>query len=513
MRIAHSADIPVEKIWIDRDQRQRRDIDVTDLLPSIRKRGVMSAILLTREAAPSGATFKLIAGERRLTASQELGLATIPGRFIEDLTPMELQIIELEENIRRADLKWQEICTSVVKIHALFVEADPNWTQAMTGEEVGYSHQRVGRLLIAWEHRENPAVWEATGLNEAHNYILRKQERAGNEALMELIGPGKDTDPGVIYDRVMGSAISPVATPVATPGSNPPSASPPVPAAPLPLPMLRGIHVADFIEFARSYSGEKFNFIHCDFPYGINVFSGPQGREGGDNQRSGGGEVGYDDSPDVYFALLDALLNALPRLASYSTHFMFWYSAKHEAETRRRFAAKAPGVIWNQHPLIWVKTDNLGISPDARRLPRHIYETALLGSQGDRKIVRIAADAYSAPTDKSLHPSTKPEPVLRHFFQMLVDDTSLVFDPTCGSGSSIRAAESFGAKRTLGLELNPEIAATAQRALKDSLVKAFAAKHVKQQGKNTNGTEGKTGTQPGAGTSGDGEAGGGFAIT
>jgi site-specific DNA-methyltransferase (adenine-specific) len=64
--------------------------------------------------------------------------------------------------------------------------------------------------------------------------------------------------------------------------------------------------------------------------------------------------------------------------------------------------------------------------------------------------------------------SEKPEPMLRHFFGMLVDENTVMLDPTCGSGSSLRAAESLGAKHVLGLELNPEFAALAREALKRS---------------------------------------------
>ena len=104
--------------------------------------------------------------------------------------------------------------------------------------------------------------------------------------------------------------------------------------------------------------------------------------------------------------------------------------------------------------LVWVKSDNAGIAGDALRSPRHTYEFALLASRGERQIVQIKSDTYSAPTDKRLHPSTKPEPMLRHFFTMLVDEHTSMLDPTCGSGASIRAAESLGAGRCLGLEID-----------------------------------------------------------
>jgi DNA modification methylase len=126
---------------------------------------------------------------------------------------------------------------------------------------------------------------------------------------------------------------------------------------------------------------------------------------------------------------------------------------------------KKSDFVVEPFPLIWMKTDNVGILPDPQRGPRRIYETALLARRGDRKVVSPVANAYGAPTVRDRHMSEKPEPVLRHFFRMLVDENSLVLDPTCGSGSAIRAAESLRAKHVLGLEINPEFADRAQAAL------------------------------------------------
>jgi DNA modification methylase len=61
--------------------------------------------------------------------------------------------------------------------------------------------------------------------------------------------------------------------------------------------------------------------------------------------------------------------------------------------------------------------------------------------------------------------SEKPEPMLRHFFGMLVDENTILLDPTCGSGSALRAADSLGARAVLGLERNPEFAGLARDAL------------------------------------------------
>jgi len=96
-----------------------------------------------------------------------------------------------------------------------------------------------------------------------------------------------------------------------------------------------------------------------------------------------------------------------------------------------------------------------------------VVETCLYASREDRKIVRTVSGAYGSPTNKDLHPSTKPEPMLRHFFQMFVDENTSLLDPTAGSGSALRAAESLGAKRMLGLEVDQEYAKNANVAMRN----------------------------------------------
>jgi methylase of polypeptide subunit release factors len=66
--------------------------------------------------------------------------------------------------------------------------------------------------------------------------------------------------------------------------------------------------------------------------------------------------------------------------------------------------------------------------------------------------------------------SEKPRPVLLHFFQMFVDQFTRAFDPTCGSGSAIRAvAEMAPNAYGLGLEISPESAKVAADKLSNEI--------------------------------------------
>jgi hypothetical protein len=143
---------------------------------------------------------------------------------------------------------------------------------------------------------------------------------------------------------------------------------------------------------------------------------------------------------------------------------MFWFSMRYYSDTMDHFANHSDFTI-DPFPLLWLKSDGVGLLPDPQRGPRRIYETCFFGARGDRKIVSSVGNAYAAPTDGRQHVSVKPEPVLRHFFRMFIDENSTVLDPTCGSGSALRAAESLGAAHILGLELDPEFTERANLTL------------------------------------------------
>jgi DNA modification methylase len=173
----------------------------------------------------------------------------------------------------------------------------------------------------------------------------------------------------------------------------------------------------------------------------------------------------------------------LDRIMAHSGHLVFWLSGdiKIQARTLEMFSDLAPNLSFCSFPLIWVKSDNVGIVPDPKREPRRIYETALIASREDRLLVKPVSNAIASPTNKEHHPHTKPEPVLKHFLQMFVDSNTRFLDPTCGGGSSLRAAEALGADHVIGLEINDEYVTNARRALNQSRVLRKASSMQKEQ--------------------------------
>jgi ParB-like nuclease domain len=475
------------------EERQRSGLELDEgFLSSIRERGILMPILITHEQV-------LIAGARRHAAALSLGLDSVPCRYVEEgLDETLIAVIELEENIRREMLSWQDEAKAVKLIHEMWVKREEGWTQEKTKRALSLQSTlhlwlRVARALEDEEEREK--LKYAIGLRSAYNICVRIDERK-RDAILETLNDfsnnlfsaqsererllleterdGDSLSVGEVATAGSGDGVSP---PLSSPTTSPPSTTPyPFPRAHDDASRAEEENVLclNFIPWARAYDGPRFNFIHCDFPYGKKVFAAEWGGKRAEE------EFKYDDDRQVYWNLCRALCEERNRLFTSSAHLMFWTSAdiSNLHETIEFFRAHAPDFIFQARVLVWHKSDNAGIVHDARRRPRWTYETALMATRGDRVLVKPLAASYSAPTARTLHPSTKPEPVLRHFFGMFVDATTRLLDPTCGSGSALRAAESLGAQSVLGLDSSPDFVKSARKALRDfRLLREFTQAH------------------------------------
>lgn len=463
-----------DRITIKRDERQRKEINIGSLIPSIRSKGILHPILVEDD-------YTLVAGERRLATAIFLAFEEVPVRKMGDLTELEAQIVELEENFRREDLTWQEQAQAMLRIHQLYVaQHDEDWTTEQTADMAGFSRKHLDKMIDLGEAimEGDKSVIEADTIGNAATILARRRQRQTGEALNRIMEIERDEPAGTIQVDLGGLGLSSDgsgssangdlnSSQDAGGGSSAGTSSlrsdnlaQPVRSVEPPYAIIH----ADMHQFLATYEGPKFNFLHCDLPYGVelNEQAGQAGFEGG----------GYESNPDIYWAMCRSLRDNWGKFMFPSAHVMFWISMKFYTETVHFFESAAgielpASLRINPTPVIWHKTDNKGIIADAKRSPRNIYEAALVMSTEDRFLVKPVSNVYGAPTAKSdsIHTNEKPEPMLRHFLSMYVDGHSRVFDPTCGSGSSIRTAESLGAEAALGLEFNPDFAQRAQSKL------------------------------------------------
>lgn len=399
--------------------RQRKEFDIGELdalADSIRRLGLIHPLLVDEN-------LQLIAGERRLMAIKTLGWDTVPVQFANEITEKERYALELEENVKRTDITWQEKCSAILNFHEDRVGEVQGWTHEDTAAALGFTQSMITKeLSVAQQLRAgNQAVVQAPKLSTAIGLVTRAAERQKATEATQILS--------TIYDKP-GSTLESVKA-------------------------FAPVTVANFNEWVLTYEGPRFNLLHCDFPYGINADQMQQGYSVGEHG-------GYSDRPEDFFALLSTLCENIDRVAAESCHIMFWFSMKFYGETL--FMLRRAGFVVDEFPLIWQK--DVGLLPDPDRGPRRVYETALFGRRGDRKIVRAVSNAVTLPRGQGhIHMSVKPVPVLEHFFRMLVDDSTILLDPTAGGGTALQAALGLGARSAIGLEINPEFAARANEAL------------------------------------------------
>lgn len=125
-----------------------------ELTDSIRQHGIIQP-LIVRQA---GTRFELIAGERRLRAAQEVGLASVPAivRTANDLEVLELSLIE---NLQRADLNPIEEAQGYARLANEF-----GMRQEDIALKVGRSRAAVANALRLLDLHPQVQVWLAQNL-------------------------------------------------------------------------------------------------------------------------------------------------------------------------------------------------------------------------------------------------------------------------------------------------------------------------------------------------------------
>jgi ParB family transcriptional regulator, chromosome partitioning protein len=131
-------EIPLEQIQPDPNQPRRDLGDLTELGASIRENGLIQPIVV---CVTGYQAYMVLAGERRFTASQQIGLKTIPAivRTVEEHQKLELQLVE---NLHRKDLTPLEEAESYQRLIREF-----SLTQETLAKRMGKSQESINETL------------------------------------------------------------------------------------------------------------------------------------------------------------------------------------------------------------------------------------------------------------------------------------------------------------------------------------------------------------------------------
>lgn len=197
--------IPVEQIAVI--DRGRKDLgNLAELAEKLKSEGQLQAGVVRsvreddiRDYAidPLATPYILVAGGRRYAACCLAGLDTFKAEDYGDLPPLRQKIVELEENLGRKDLGWDEVQALRADIHEYrkleAAERGEKWTVADTAAVTKDSPMAISRAIrLTEEIKKDPTLKQAGSMKAAVRIIefrehLERQEAKLSRGVMKKL--------------------------------------------------------------------------------------------------------------------------------------------------------------------------------------------------------------------------------------------------------------------------------------------------------------------------------------
>ena len=179
--------IDPNKILTNPDQPRKRFSlqELEELKGSIAKEGILQPVLVREKSGQ----YELIAGERRLRASKELGLATIPAILLaaNDDRMLELALVE---NIHRENLNPIELAQAFRQLSQL-----KSWTQDALAQNLGLSRSGVSNTIRLLDLPD-----------DIQNAIARGQITMGHAKVLLSVGDPKEQR--LLFEKIAEEKLS-----------------------------------------------------------------------------------------------------------------------------------------------------------------------------------------------------------------------------------------------------------------------------------------------------------------
>jgi len=407
--------------------RQRQEFDpqaMQELATGIRSKGLMHAIVLRERDGQ----MVLVAGERRFRAIDEVqmlgGEVRYNGEVVPDgqvpyvtlgqLDPLAAEEAELEENLHRKDLTWQERSAAMAKLHSLRskqaqaegrVHTVADTAMEVRGRSDGNFQNTVRKDLIVAKHLHNPAVAKAKTTEEAFKILKKLEESKKNVELAQKVG--KD------FTHELHKAFN-----------------------------------TNCLGWMLATDPNQFDCILTDPPYGM----------GADSFGDGGGKLAgiehhYKDDIDSWRSLMTQWAPLAYRVAKPEAHAYVFCDIDNFHELK--LIMQNAGWWVTRTPFICTKP-NSGRVPHPEHGPRRQWEMILYAIKGRKKTLGIYPDVITSFADANMsHGAQKPVALYVDLLKRSCRPGDRVLDSFAGSGTIFPAAHSMKVEAT-GLEMNTE---------------------------------------------------------
>lgn len=379
--------------------------------------------------------FELVAGERRLRACQ---IAEIPFKFTlaEDADPLFLKEIELEENVCRVDLSWQEEVTAREELHQLREEQKGRFggkqTVRDTARELNISPTLTFEdLELAKFAKKFEEVRNARSKSEAKKVVERiKKDFNRRLALEEATERAEESrervGDGEGLDAEARSSLSADDRRVLAVGER--------------------VILGTMLEEIERFEDGSLDIVFFDPPWG---------QEFDKVMENGGGVKKYEDSSANFWGNINLWLETLYRKMAEDSHlYMFFGLVDHTGVYN---VLEKQGFETNRLPIIWYK-QGAHRTRQPERWPGRSYEPIAFGRKGNKLLARqgvpdVIITQAPWPSLKDLHPSAKHPDVYIDLLKRSANPGDKILDPMAGSGMVAVAAESLQATHALDWHL------------------------------------------------------------
>lgn len=425
--------LPLSQITVA-PNRQRKVFDleaINELAESIATNGLLQAPVFRQTAEG----FVLVAGERRLRAMTDLHEFCrpftydgepvpplhIPCTTLGELSTLAAWEAELEENLRRVDLSWQERAQATASLMELRqAQAEDRGAPAPRVADIarevrdipastpdgslGDATTQTRNELIVSRFLSDPEVAKAPTLKEAFKILKKREETQQRADLAVLVGKTFSTADHTLLNE-------------------------------------------DSLEWMAGCAPASFDIILTDPPYGMGA------DEFGD---SGVGSSAaahfYKDDYDTWKIIASVFAAETARIAKPDAFLYAFCDIDRFAEFRSLLTKHG----WKVHrtPLVWHNPDGFR-APWPQQGPQRKYELIIYAVRGDRKVTAVKEDVLKYGRDAAVgHPAQKPVPLLIDLLRRVAMPGDRVLDPFAGSGSTIEACHELKLSCT-ALEQDP----------------------------------------------------------
>ena len=398
--------VSISTIFIPPD-RQRTKVNesaIAELAVSLQTLGQLHPITLMPldrvrfPDAPEICDFQLVAGYRRLLATALNKYRTIEANFREDLDEFQAKEIELDENLRRENLPWQD----EVRAKSALLEL----RSRLYGDSVRDVAAHIGEA--------KSQTWEDAKLAKAMEVIPElanaKNKTQAQNKLRLLVR--REALTAKAEERQASTAVA----------SN----------------IAGKVKLGDCLTITKEWASGIIDCVITDPPYGISL------DEGETKKGSPHPTIYADDHYDI-MDLTARVASEAFRLLRENTHAYFFFDIKAYGNILRMLSVV--GFTVDPIPLLWVKPGPGQVNhPDSRWGSG--YEACFFCRKGNRALLKQGQSNVLAhdpvPSGKKIHPVEKPTSLIRQLIESSTAPGEVILDFFGGSGSTGEAALQTG---------------------------------------------------------------------